>query len=261
MAASAPATTQLIQDRNSKDLYQLVQENLGLMLERFIEKNVIPWVLDNVTDDEVVMITGSLKDLDEMDNAVAEHLVGQAVSKHIQKFRDYPTPDEVVKAKDAQLTALKRLGSRRYVEIKKKMFEGAAAGVQVVITNEGIDRATILGKLQEVLTLAVSSQGALNLDPQGIVDTMFDMMNIPTDRIYSVQNSFPTPIDKMSTAMKKMAAAQGSQPLNKVTGAVAPQQNADQGFQPMNMMQTRQQLDTGVPGLRQTATNQSLLPQ
>lgn len=261
LAASAPATTQLIQDRNSKDLYQLVQENLGLMLERFVEKHVIPWVIENVKDEEVVMITGSLKDLDEMDNAVAEYLVNQQVSKQINRTKQYPTPESIVAAKDAQMKAFKLQGARRYIEIKKKMFEGAETGVQVVITNEAIDRATILAKLQEVLTLAVSSQGALNIDPQGVIDTMFDLMNVPTDRLYTQRSTYPTPIDKMSLAMKKMAAAMPAQGMNQMTGKVAPQANADQGFQPMNMIQSRQRLDTGVPGLRQTTTNEAALPQ
>lgn len=262
MAASAPATTQLIQDRNSKDLYQLVQENLGLMLERFITKHVVPWVIDNVQDKEIVMITGSLKDLEEFDDAVAEYRVTQDVADHIEKHRQFPTPEEVVAAKDAQLKTLRKLGNRRYIEVKKKMFEGAETGVNVVVTNESVDRATILAKLQELLTLSVSAPGALDVDSQGVIDTIFDMMNVPTDRIFKSHQSFKSPIDRMKEEIEAGKQAQQvvqqtlnqAQAKNSVTGKVAPQMNS-------SMMETEQMMPTQLPGIRQSVTNQTSLAQ
>jgi len=251
LAASAPATTQLIQDRNSKDLFQLVQENLGLMLERFIENHVIPWIIDNVKDEEVVMITGDLKDLEEFDNAMAEYLVNKELIKFVEKNRQYPRPEELVDAKRKQKETLKRLGKRRYIELKKSMFAGAEVGVQVVVGNEAIDRATILQKLQEILTLTVTAPGVLNIDAQGVIDTIFKMMNIPTDRIYLSREIYQTPIDKLSTAMQKQATALPAQGMNKLTGSLAPQQNAT--------LETEQNIPARSPGIRQTATNLTAL--
>lgn len=224
-AASAPATASLIRDRNSKDLFQLVQENVGLMLERFLERNCLPWIAENVKDGEIVSFTGSLRDLEEFDNAIAEHLVNKSFVEYVEKNSVYPKPEEMKAAKEAQLMALRRQGTRRYMEVKKAMFSGEY-GSNVTVTNETIDRGTILTKLQELLTLAVSSQGQLKLDTQGMLDTIFDMLNIPTDRIYSSAEPYKTPIDKMTPAQAKVAGAMASQPGNAVTGSVAPQQNS-----------------------------------
>lgn len=226
MAASAPATTQLIQDRNSRDLFQLVQENIGLMLERFIERHVLPWVIENVSKEETIMITGSLKDLEEFDSVIAEHLVHKELLAYVERHSVYPRPEEVVAAKEKQMAAFRKLGKRRYIDVQKKMFAGAEVGIDVVVTNESVDRATILQKLQEVLTLAIGSGGALKIDAQGVVDTIFDIMNVPTDRIYATREVYQTPIEKIKKGLETAAAAAATQPLNKVTGAVAPQQNA-----------------------------------
>jgi hypothetical protein len=263
MAASAPATTQLIQDRNSKDLFQLVMENLGLMLERFVERHVIPWVIENVDDGQTVMITGNLKDLEDMDDAVAEYLVNQDIAAHIEKNGQYPKPEEVVAAKDKQLMALRRLGNRRYVQIKKSMLRGAETGVQVIVTNESVDRATILQKLQELLTLTAANPGALGVDPQGVIDTIFDMMNVPTDRIYSVRGQYQTPINKLKSQLEIKQQAQqkadqmqadqnGSQVMNAVTGKVAPQQNSQNA-------ETPKSTQAMAAELKRSVTNQSVL--
>lgn len=219
-------------------------------------------VIDNVQDKEIVMITGSLKDLEEFDDAVAEYRVTQDVADHIEKHRQFPTPEEVVAAKDAQLKTLRKLGNRRYIEVKKKMFEGAETGVNVVVTNESVDRATILAKLQELLTLSVSAPGALDVDSQGVIDTIFDMMNVPTDRIFKSHQSFKSPIDRMKEEIEAGKQAQQvvqqtlnqAQAKNSVTGKVAPQMNS-------SMMETEQMMPTQLPGIRQSVTNQTSLAQ
>jgi hypothetical protein len=219
LSASAPATTQLIQDRNSRDLYLLVQENVGLMLEEFIKNLVIPWIIDNVKDDEIISITGDARDLMEFDDAVTDHLVNMAIMEHIEKNGAYPSPEEVIAAREKQLKSLRGQGARRYVQLKKKMFEDIAVGVDVVVTNESMDKGTIVAKLQEMLTLAVTNPGTLGLDPQGIADTIFNILDVPTDRIYTARPKHMGPIDQQ--------AAQGARgkvaPQVKSAGPAAPQ--------------------------------------
>ena len=256
MAASAPATTQLIQDRNSKDLFQLVMENMGLMLERFIERHVIPWVVENVKNEQTVMITGNLKDLEDMDEAVSEYLVNLEIARHIEQHAQYPKPEEVVAAKDKQMQVLRSMGNRRYIQIKKSMFVGAETGVQVIVTNESVDRATILQKLQELLTLTAANPGALGIDSQGVIDTIFDMMNIPTDRIYLARNKAKTPINKLEELLNAAHAAQAQaappdQAMNSMTGKVAPQMNSENA--------APQSTQAMAAKLRQTVTNTSAL--
>ena len=108
------------------------------------------------------------------------------------------------------------------------MFKDIEVGVNVTITNELVDKATMLGKLQEMLVLAVSNPGALNIDAQGIIDTIFDTMNIPTDRIYSSKIHQPSPDERTRIAQSKVQAAQSSQQMNAMTGAMtAPQPKSE----------------------------------
>ncbi len=223
LAASAPATTQLIQDRNTRDLYNMVHENVTLALEKFLKRHVVPWVVDNVKDGEIVNIVGSMQELQEFDNAVAEHLVNKQFTEFVEKNRRFPKPEDLVEAKRKQLEALSRQGSRRYIEVKKDMFRGTSVGVNVIMNSEMVDKNLLVTKLQEILTLSVTNPGTLSLDPQGIIDTIFDTLGIQTDRIYSNRMIQPSPIDRIADALQaQQQQAPPSQELNALTGRVAP---------------------------------------
>ena len=228
MAASAPATQTLIQDRNSKDLFQLVQENIGNMLERFIGDWVLPWVVENIEDGEVVQLTGSPKEIEELDDALVDHLVNKELLNYIKTHSVYPRVEDVAATRERMRKQLRRLGNARYIELKKSVFS-EDHGVKVVVTNEGVDRPLQLQKLQELLTIAVGNPGALNLDPQGIADQILDILDVPVDRIYRSRDLTNDEVRRMAEAgiaQKKMMAAGPTQAGNMMNGAVAPQQNA-----------------------------------
>lgn len=221
-AASAPATQTLVRDRNSRDLFQLVQENVGMMLEDFMEDLVIPWIVKNMKTGDIVSVTGNLKDLEDFDSSVAEHMVNKAFDEYVNKNRVFPSAQEIAAAKEAQLKALRALGNRRYVQVSKKDLAGDY-GIQVTVTNDEIDKNLMLGKLQEILTLSVTNPGALNLNPQGVLDSIFDLLDIPTDKIYASRTPAQTPVSRQAAAEQ---AAMASQPANSISGTVAPQSNA-----------------------------------
>lgn len=223
-ASSAPATNTLMKDRNSKDLFELVQENVGLMLERFIEANVIPWIVDNVKDSEVVSVTGTLRELEDYDSAVAEHLVNQEFAKYVEAHGQYPDPREVEAAKEKQMAALRKMGTRRFLQVRKDSLKGDH-GVIVRVTTNDIDTGLVLQKLQEMLALAANdATGKLNLDPAGIIDATLDLLDIPTDRVYSSRMPQKTPISAEAERLRKSEqAAAPAQAGNAVTGNVAPQ--------------------------------------
>lgn len=234
LAASTSATSIITQDRNSRDIFQLVQENVGLMLEKLIICQVLPWIKANVKAGEIVMITGSARDLMEMDSALSEHLVNKSFVDYVEMHQAYPPNPEqwLVDAKAKQMRVFQQQGSRRYVTTSKD-FLSEEVGVIAPITNETLDKNLILTKLQESLVLAASNPN-LNLDPQGILENIYSILGIPTEGIYSTHMSYKTPIDKMALAQTQMQEAQaqmgrgGVDQANALRGTVAPQINATQ---------------------------------
>jgi len=213
-----------------------------------------------VKDGEVVGITGSLSELEEFDEAIAEQRVNKAFIEHVEKHRRYPKPEELVEAKRKQKEKLARMGKRRYMKMRKDLFSAADSGVTVAVTNEEIDKTTIVSKLQELLVLAVNNQD-LALDKQGIVDTMMDMMGLPADRLYGSPINQMSPIDKFKKQVEDQQAIQQAreavqqtkrpdQQMNALTGRTAPQQK----FGPDTPRGVSKDTTT------RTADNQTLIP-
>lgn len=218
-AASSPATNTLIQDRNSRDLFQLIQENIGAMLEAFIQKHVLPWVIENATDGDIVNYTGDIKELESIDDAEVEREANTALVTYVEKYKRYPDPNQVMAAMEKAKKKLSSMGTTRRLEVRKKMLTSTDFGVKVQLTSEAIDRNTMLARLQEMLAISLQSPGALDVDPQGIMDEMFDLLDIDLGRVYNSRRKYQTPL------MKEVAGA-ATQAANAVNGRVAPQQNA-----------------------------------
>ena len=54
LSPSMPATTAVLQERGSRSTFALIQEIIGLFLERVLRRHLIPMVMELITEERII---------------------------------------------------------------------------------------------------------------------------------------------------------------------------------------------------------------
>lgn len=172
LPASLPATTAVLQDRGARSTFSLIQENIGLFLERVLRRHIIPMVLQQLKEGEVVRITGELEDLEILDQAAINAFVNEmGADKGIFEKR------RLRKQAEEKLASF---GKDRFAKIQKFIFD-TFYDVEVYVTDEKFDPAVMVRQLNDLLFQYSNIPGA-NLDVDGIMREVLDTMGISGTR-------------------------------------------------------------------------------
>jgi len=181
MPASTAATTATIQDRNSRNAFDLIDEEMGMAFSEFFERFVLPELPNEYSVDDVIRVTGDVSDLTTLDDAYVNHLVNTQVLDYIKKNVSVPSQEVVDREKKRALEKLKRLGRNRFLKITKDLQE-QEYGLEVVVVNERIDRALIVQQLKEMYASAATNPNS-KYDPDKIMEETLRLMGLDTGRL------------------------------------------------------------------------------
>lgn len=208
--ASLGATTATIQDRNSRNAFDLIDEEFGMAFSQFFENFILPYLPEEYDAEETIRITGDASDLSTLDEAYVNHLVNQQVLEYVKANVSVPPPDAIEREKKRALDKLKRMGRNRWLKLTKELHE-QAYGLEVVVVNERIDRALIIQQLKELYANAASNPNS-KYDPDKIIEETVRLMGLDTSKLAKDRTASPEEL----VAEKLYGAA----------GAAAPQKNA-----------------------------------
>lgn len=183
LPASTPATTVAIQNQNNKSAYSLIQEGLGMFLQRLISRQWIPILKEIITPEDILRISGNASTLAKIDSGLIDNLVNKAVAKYI--IENFNVPDEGVieMARTQAQRELAKQGKERY--FKAEVFLSSDFDVEVFVTNEDFDKNTILQNLMQII--GVIAKVTPNVDIEGVVGEMLDIMGLGGDRFIKQQ--------------------------------------------------------------------------
>lgn len=208
--ASIAATTATIQDRNSRNAFDLIDEEFGMALSLFFENFILPYLPEEYGAEETIRVTGDASDLDTLDRAYVDHLVNSQVIDYVKKNVSVPSPEVVEREKKAALDKLKRMGRNRWLKLTKELHD-QEYGLEVVVVNERIDRALIVQQLKEMYASA-SANPMSKYDPDKIMEETLSLMGLDTGRLAK---------DRTASAAEIVA----QQLYGKPAGRAAPQMN------------------------------------
>lgn len=204
LPSTTPATNAVISNRNAQSGFTMVKEGLGMFLERWLNRHVLPTVVKDMTKGKMLRITGDLKYLTEFD----ESIVNTLAFKELEKFNksgklvdERQFENELNKLKDK----FKKLGDERYVKLADN-FDMSEYDVKVFVTNEEFDKGVAI---QNSLT-------ALQLAPEfkdDIIRNVFDLMGMQP------------PQKQQTDLMSMMGQMQGQNQGQQSGGVQIPQQN------------------------------------
>lgn len=183
LPASTPATTVAIQNQNNKSAYSLIQEGLGMFLQRLISRQWIPILKEIITPEDILRISGNSSTLAKIDSGLIDNLVNKAVAKYIIENFNIPDEGVIEMARTQAQRELAKQGKERY--FKAEVFLSSDFDVEVFVTNEDFDKNTILQNLMQII--GVIAKVTPNVDIEGVVGEMLDIMGLGGDRFIKQQ--------------------------------------------------------------------------
>lgn len=178
LPASTTATSAAISNQNTKSAFALLQEGMGMFLQRWIERHVLPLLKEIITQEDIVRITGNAEDLLTIDEAIINASINRAVADYVGSKVAIPSPEMIEIARERAKEELSKQGKDRYFQ--SDVFLSADYDVDVFITNEDFDKNTIVQNL--MTTIFQIAQTSPNIDVDGLTVELLDILGVGGDR-------------------------------------------------------------------------------
>lgn len=167
LPSSTPATNALIATQQSTSVFAFKRENLGIFLQDFFNDLVMPQLMKDLTPEHIMRFTGTIDELQKIDEAAAELYAHDFVKKRLIAGI-VTSPEELENVKEQVKEKYKTLGEARYLKIKDALYDDMEFEFDFLITNEQAEPTTIMANNEKMLTI-------LGSNPQATQDPIFKM--------------------------------------------------------------------------------------
>ena len=161
---STPLGVVQIATAQSTSVFAFKRENESIFLREFFNELVMPQLLSDLSEEHIMRFTGSSTELQKMDEAASELHTNEYIKTRILSG-NVVNPAEVELAKQAAIKEYKKLGSSRFLKIKKEFYNKAEYEFDFVIDNEQVDPQVLASNLQKVIGDLAGNPNILN-DPR-----------------------------------------------------------------------------------------------
>lgn len=145
--ASATATAQAIEDRNSKSSFLLIKDSIGFFLQRVIDRHYLPRVPKFMKENGNVRIYGDVDNIEEL----RERVVSYLLNEELDKMTTVPTEQELEQAIQT-LEAKVRADKDLFIEVIDKIVI-SSLDTRVTFTNEEMDNAIIARNIIDMMRI------------------------------------------------------------------------------------------------------------
>jgi len=238
LPASTPATNAVLASRGAQSEFVKVKEQVGFFLQRWMTRQILPIIARNIKRDDILRVTGDIRDLQETDKYLVNSLLAKEVQKMNTEGRIFDI-DKVRKMQEKMLTKLKSQKDQRFFKLTDKP-DFTQYDLKVFITNEEIDKSVLVQNLISVLQ-TVSAAPDSGLDPRMILEQIYDVMGLDVSQLRKEQS--PPELQQL------LAAAQGQTAggvQNATAGQIPSQAGPPTGTPPLPSAATIQQAATTV---------------
>lgn len=214
LPASQPATTTAIQSQSAQSQFTLIKEGMGMFLTRWLKNHVLPYVAKNITKGDVIRLTGEFDEIAQLDEWNVNRELCNQIDKATKKGKVIDVA-EIEFERERAIARLKQSGSDRFITVDDG-FDPTEYDVEIVITNEEINKATLLQTLTGMLNM-VPPQAQMP-----IIKQIFDLSGLDANQFDLNQ------AQSMMQPQQPQQAPQGQmqpqpQPINAAATMTRPQ--------------------------------------
>jgi hypothetical protein len=153
-----------IQVAGATSVYAFKKENLSLFLQDFFNDLVMPNLMKDLTPEHIMRFTGTVQELDKLDQAAAEVYANDAVKERILSGQDITIEDQQA-LKDKAIETFRKQGENRFLKIKDAFYDDVEFEFDFLVTNEQEDPSQIAQNLQTVF-MALATNPQMIQDPR-----------------------------------------------------------------------------------------------
>lgn len=175
--ASASATATLTRDRNIRDTFILIQENIGFFIERLIRNHYIPLLREIMTEDDFIKVTGDADFLATIDEQIINNRKNKFIKDTISKTAFYPEQLDLDNFVSKQISELKKMGKQRFIKYFRNIFD-EDVDIEIHITDEKFNRVVAVQQLRDMLIAYSNTQVGSKLDADSIFREMLNIMGV-----------------------------------------------------------------------------------
>lgn len=166
--ANLPSRTPLgvanLQASFASSYFELKRENYGLFLKELVMDDLLPDCQKSSVKEHILVFSSSEPELDKLDQAIADILVGQAIMDKAEETGFFPSKEQRDDARRRVLSELQKK-TNRYYQIPKDFYRDAKYTVDVNITGESVDNGTRSQIVQLALQIVGQNPGVLQNAP------------------------------------------------------------------------------------------------
>lgn len=151
MPSTTTATVAIANKQTQQTTYDYLIERVALFMKEFFQDFYMEQIVSELTEEEVVSISGSARELMEMDKFLVDNAVNQAVVDYYNQSGIYPDEQEVETIRESVMQAVKQTGNERFAQIKKDLLKDLDYYAEFYINNEGFDKAVKIQNLMQIL--------------------------------------------------------------------------------------------------------------
>lgn len=196
MPSSTPATNTIVQQKQAQSTFVMVRKGFGFFLERWLDRHAIPIISKNIKADDIIRISGDNRVLDDLDEAVANKLVYDAIKNTPGKLDPFKVEEE----RQRVLAKIKSMGKERFYKLVDNI-DFTEYDVNVVINDEEMEISVIAQNLIQMLGLFPEAR-------MQISKQVFDLMGLDSNILPEVQAGVvPNQVNPSTANEQQLATA------------------------------------------------------
>lgn len=211
LPSSTSATAVAVQAQSSKTAYGMTKDAIGMFIERWINRHLLPKLAPTISKKDIVRVTGDDERFRELVENVAIELAWKELDKSNEKGY-VPSEEELQKSIDNSKEKMLKKQSL-FVEVVQDIV-AKNVETKVLITNEDIDTSVTIQNLLQMMNIAPEYKEAITKE-------VFNLMGIDMPRLPKTN-----PMEQGTQSPQDMMAQLGGQAptqQTELTGAVTQQ--------------------------------------
>jgi hypothetical protein len=174
LPASTPATNTVIQDRNAKSAFTLIKESLGIFIQKWVDRQLLPLLAQTTTAKELIRIVGDDDKAAEYYERVALYYAWEKLDE-VERAGGFIPSMEIEQAVASAREKMRKRGELFIDYLEKLSIENV--DTKVYVTNEEMDVAVTIQNLISMLPMVPEMQNQI---ARQVMDLMgLDMPSMP----------------------------------------------------------------------------------
>lgn len=151
LPANMPATTSAINARSAQTTYDVVIESLSLFLSGLFNDFYLAEVIAELTERELIDITGNPAELKELDAFLIDSFVYSEAERYKRETGMYPDEEKVDGERTRLMQYFASMKGTRWANIQKMLIDKLEFIATVVVNNEAYDKGVTVQDIQALL--------------------------------------------------------------------------------------------------------------